>query len=146
MLIQQGVLQDFLYDSRTARKAGRIRAGNAGRSSYKSLPEPSPSNFYFMPGSLSGEALIQQTDQGLYVHNVMGFHTVDTIGGDYSLGIMGEFIRSGERIHGVRGVTIAGNLLDFLKQIDAVGSDLLFAGSFGSPTVRVRDISVGGLG
>jgi len=145
-LIRQGVLENFLYDSRTARKAKKASSGNAGRRSYKTLPGPEPANFYLLAGTQSPEALIQDVRRGLYVHNVMGFHTVDVIGGDYSLGIMGEFIENGERIHGVRGVTIAGNLLQLLKQIDAAASDLLFTSSFGSPTLRVRDISVGGLG
>jgi len=145
-LIDAGVLQDFLYDTRTARQAGRGHSGNAGRGSYKSLPEPGTSNFFLSPGTQTADHLIGDVRRGLYIHNVMGMHTVDTIAGDYSLGIMGEWIENGERKHGVRGVTIAGNLLEFLKQVDAVGSDLIFAGSQGSPTVRVRDIAVGGMG
>ena len=63
---------------------------------------------------------------------------------DYSLGIMGERIENGKRTHGVRGVTIAGNLLDLLTNVETVGSDLIFSGSLGSPTLWVRGVSVGG--
>jgi PmbA protein len=75
----------------------------------------------------------------------MGLHTVDTISGDYSLGLMGERIENGVRTHAVRGVTMAGNLLDLIKNVEAVGSDLIFAGSIGSPTLWIRDVSVGGV-
>jgi PmbA protein len=143
--VERGILQDFLYDSVTARRDGRQESGNATRASYKSLPEPGVSNFYIRPGVETPEELIGGVKRGLYIHNVMGLHTVDTISGDFSLGIMGEFIDKGVRTHGVRGVTIGGNLLDILMNIDAAGADLTFAGSMGSPTLRVRDISVGGI-
>ena len=146
-LIERGLLNDFLYDAATAHRAGRASTGNASRGSYKSLPEPGASNFYIRPGALAPEALMRRdVARGLYVHNVMGLHTVDTVSGDFSLGIMGEFIDQGVRTHGVRGVTIGGNLLDILMNVDAAGSDLTFAGGMGSPTLRVRDISVGGIG
>ena len=144
VLVQEGVLQAFLYDSTSARKAKTSSTGNAGRASYRSLPEPETTNFFIQPGAQAPEAIISGIDSGLYVHNVMGLHTVDTVSGDYSLGIMGERIEKGRRTHGVRGVTIAGNLLDLLNSVEAVGSDLTFSGSLGSPTLWVRGVSVGG--
>ena len=143
-LVRDGVLQGFLYDSASARKAKKVSTGNAGRSSYKGLPEPEASNVFVRAGSRSPEALISGVDSGLYVRNVMGLHTVDTVSGEYSLGIMGERIEKGKRTHGVRGVTIAGNLLDLLKDVEAVGNDLVFSGSVGSPTLWIRGVSVGG--
>lgn len=143
-VIRDGVLQGFLYDSHSARKANRMSTGNAGRSSYKGLPEPEATNFFIQPGKPSPDALISCIGSGLYVRNVMGLHTVDTVSGDYSLGIMGERIEGGKRTHGVRGVTIAGNLLDLLKSIEAVGNDLIFSGSVGSPTLWIKGVSVGG--
>jgi len=144
VLVQDGVLRGFLYDSASARRAGTTSTGNAGRSSYRGLPEPETTNFFVRPGRPSPEAIIAGIDSGLYVHNVMGLHTVDTASGDYSLGIMGERIEKGRRTHGVRGVTIAGNLLDLLNSVEAVGDDLTFSGSLGSPTLWVRGVSVGG--
>jgi PmbA protein len=145
LLIQGGVLQNFLYDGYTARKAGKVSTGNAGRGSYKGAPEPDTNNFYLERGATAPERIISETDAGIYVRNVMGLHTVDTISGDFSLGIMGERIEKGKRTHGVRGVTIAGNLLDLLRNVESVGSDLVFFGSTGAPTLRIKDISVAGL-
>jgi PmbA protein len=133
-----------LYDSLSARKAQKQSTGNAGRASYKGLPEPETTNFYVRPGATSPESLLAGIDSGIYVHSIMGLHTVDTVSGDYSLGIMGERIEKGRRTHGVRGVTIAGNLLELLATVEAVGNDLTFSGSLGSPTLWVRGVSVGG--
>jgi PmbA protein len=144
-LIQGGQLKGFLFDSYTARK-GKVRStGNAGRASYKGLPEPEASNFYIEAGNISPAEIISKVKSGIYVRNVMGLHTVDTISGDYSLGLMGERIENGARTHAVRGVTMAGNLSELFKNIEAVGSDLIFSGSVGSPTLWIRDVSVGGL-
>jgi PmbA protein len=144
VLLEAGVLKGFLYDSTSARRENKRSTGNAGRSSYRGMPEPDPTNFFVRPGSQTPEQMIASIDSGLYVHNVMGLHTVDTASGDYSLGIMGERIEKGKRIHGVRGVTIAGNLLDMMKGVAAVGNDLVFSGTLGAPTLWVRGISVGG--
>jgi len=144
VLVRAGVLQGFLYDSVAARRAKKVSTGNAGRSSYKGLPEPESSNFFIRPGSRGPAELISGIDSGLYVRNVMGLHTVDTVSGDYSLGIMGERIEKGKRTHGVRGVTIAGNLMELLNDVEAVGNDLIFSGSVGSPTLWIKGVSVGG--
>ena len=144
VLVREGVLQGFLYDSAWARRAQKASTGNAGRSSYRGLPEPEATNFFIRPGSSLPEEMIRGIDSGLYVRNVMGLHTVDTVSGEYSLGIMGERIEKGKRTHGVRGVTIAGNLLDLLRDVAAVGNDLIFSGSVGSPTLAIRGVSVGG--
>ncbi len=144
ILLEKGTLKGFLYDSYAARKAKHQSTGNAGRASYKGVPEPEPTNFYWEPGTLSAEALLGRVKNGIYIRNVMGLHTVDTISGDFSLGLMGQRVENGQLTHGVRGVTMAGNLLDILKNVEALGSDLTFFGSIGSPTVWVRDISVGG--
>jgi PmbA protein len=143
-LVKDGVLLGYLFDSASARRMKQRSTGNAGRSSYKGLPEPESTNFFVRPGTRTPEDLIAGIDSGLYVRNVMGLHTVDTVSGEYSLGIMGERIEMGKRTHGVRGVTIAGNLLDLLKDVEAVGNDLTFMGSVGAPTLWIRGVSVGG--
>jgi PmbA protein len=145
VLIEKGRLNGFLFDSYTARKGKTQSTGNAGRASYKGLPEPEASNFYLEAGTSAPEAILKGVKSGIYVRSVMGLHTVDTISGDYSLGLMGERIENGVRSHAVRGVTMAGNLLDLFKNVAAAGSDLIFSGSVGSPTLWIKDVSVGGI-
>ena len=138
-----------MYDSTSARKARTSSTGNAGRASYQGPAGAGNDQFLYPAGSPSPEAIIAGIDSGLYVHNVMGLHTVDTVSGDYSLGIMGERIEKGRRTHGVRGVTIAGNLLDLLQFGGSGGkrphvfgiaglADPVGAGRFGR---RLRDVT-----
>ncbi len=75
----------------------------------------------------------------------MGLHTVDTLSGDFSLGASGFFIEGGELAYPVEKLTVAGNLYDLLKKIDAVGSDLKFHGAVACPTLRVEALQIGGM-
>ncbi|HVO33686.1 MAG TPA: TldD/PmbA family protein, partial [Elusimicrobiota bacterium] len=72
VLVQDGVLQGFLYDVYTARKENASSTGNAGRGSYKAMPEPEASNFFLKAGSQTPEKLIAGIDNGLFVRHVMG--------------------------------------------------------------------------
>lgn len=143
-LIAQGILTNFLYDTYTARKAGRESTGNAQRSSFRSLPSVGISNFVLLPGEDSPEDLIGTIDRGVYITDVMGMHTVNPISGDFSVGAAGIMIEKGRLTFPVRGITIAGNLGQFFLDIEAVGSDLRFFGSRGAPTLRLKSLSIGG--
>jgi PmbA protein len=74
----------------------------------------------------------------------MGLHTVNPISGDLSLGAEGFRIENGKITFPVKGITIATNLIELLEAIEMVGSDLKFHGSVGSPTLLIRQMSVGG--
>ena len=78
------------------------------------------------------------------INNVMGLHTANPISGDFSLGASGFLIENGKLVRPVRGITIAGNLLDLLSKVTRVGSDLRMYGSTGAPTLLVDGISVSG--
>ena len=131
------------YDTYTALKDGTVSTGNACRAGFKSSPASGTSNFYIEKGSWPRQKLLNETT-GLYLYEAMGLHMADPISGDFSVGAIGCWLEKGEFKSGVRGVTLAGNLLDLLKDIDAVSDDLTFFGSTGSPTFRVRELNVSG--
>ena len=114
------------------------------RGSYRSTPEVGSTNFYLANGDISPEDLIKEVERGLYVTDVMGMHTANPISGDFSLGASGIWIENGEFTYPVRGVAIAGNLKEFLLNIDRVANDLTFFVSKGSPTLRINNISISG--
>lgn len=143
-VITAGVLQGFLHSLYTAAKAGVEPTGNGLRGSFRGRPDSSPSNFYIIPGQKSGKEVIAGVKKGLYITSVMGMHTANPISGDFSLGASGVWIEDGELAYPVRGVAIAGNIVDFLKSVVEVGSDLRFSGSYGSPSIRVAGISISG--
>jgi len=143
-VIDKGRLSLFLYNTYTANKDKTISTGNGMRSGFKGLPGVGVTNLYIEPGRESPEALIASIDSGLYVTEVMGMHTANPISGDFSVGAVGFWIEKGRKAYPVREITIAGNILDLMKQVDAVGSDLRFSGRIGSPTLYVRQLSIGG--
>jgi PmbA protein len=118
--------------------------GNAGRGSYQTQPGISPNNFYIAGGRENPKNLISRISDGVYVTRIMGAHTANPISGDFSYGIQGLLIENGEKTRPVRGITVAGNVIDLLKAVSAVGNDLKFISSVGSPTLVVEGIAVGG--
>lgn len=146
-LIDEGVLQNLIYDSYTAAKDGTISTGNAQRNGHRSMPELGTSNFMMQPGNKSAQDIIQGVDRGLYVLSVMQTGGIDPITGDCSMSASGVWIENGELKQPVSGVTIATTLNDFLMNVSDVGSDLRqlpFMGSIGLPTVRVDNVMIGG--
>ncbi len=144
VLVENGILSTFLYDSYTARRDKVASSGNAFRSSFKALPTVGFTNFFLDKGRTKREELIATTDKGLYVIETMGMHTADSVSGDFSVGACGLWIEGGKFSFPVHGVTIAGNVLDLLNSIDAIGDDLEFYGNLGSPTIRISDMPISG--
>ena len=144
VLLENGVLKNYLYDCLSAKKAGAVSTGNGMRGSYKGVPHIGTSNYYLEAGSLSPEQLIGSVEKGIYVTEILGAHTANPVSGDFSFGASGILIEHGKLSHPVRGITIAGNFQQLLQKISGIGSDLTFYGSQGAPTIRISDISVSG--
>ncbi|HCJ78795.1 MAG TPA: TldD/PmbA family protein [Desulfotomaculum sp.] len=144
ILIQDGVLQGFLHNTYTAAKAGVASTGNGMRPTFKSTPEVGTTNFFMQSGQLSPDELVKNISGGLLVTEVIGMHTANPISGDFSVGAAGILIEHGRLTQPVRGITIAGNILEFFNKIDGIGNDLTFLGSRGAPTIRVREMVVSG--
>lgn len=144
VLIKDGELQGFLYDTYTAAKEGRASTGNGTRGSFRSLPDAGATNFYLVPGNLSREELLRDVPSGFYVTQVMGMHTANPISGDFSVGAAGLWIEDGAPAYPVRGAAIAGNILELLGHIEAIADDLTFVGSVGAPTIKIGRMCVSG--
>jgi PmbA protein len=144
VLVEQGVLRGYLHNAYTAHKMGLRTTANAGRGGFRSTPEVGATNCFLKPGPHTPQALIGMAGTGLFVTEAMGVHTADPISGDFSLGVAGVKIENGCTTRPVRGVTIAGNIKDLLKNIQAVGNDLRFFGVFGSPSVLISRLVVSG--
>jgi PmbA protein len=144
LVIEKGVFKGFLHSLYTATLSGQEPTGNSDRSSFRSLPSTGVTNLYVKPGKESFEELLSSEEEVFLIIDLMGLHTVDPVSGEFSLGASGVLFKRGKPIHAVRGVTVAGNVLDLWNKIIAVGSDLKFYGNLGSPSVLVRDMTVGG--
>ena len=143
-VVDGGRLALFLHNSYTAKKDNTRSTGNGVRGGFKGVPGVGITNLYIEPGSLSPADLISSTSRGLLVTEIMGAHTANPISGDFSVGATGHWIERGQKAYPVREITIAGNILDLLQNVDAVCSDLRFSGRMGSPTLRIRELSISG--
>ncbi len=147
-LIDGGRLLGFLYDTRTARRAGRQTTGNASRGSYRTPPFVGTTNLIVEPGDLDLDGLVAQAADGLYVTDVAGLHSgVNPVSGTFSVGASGRLIEGGQLGAPVREITIASDLVSMLKAVRAVGSEtrwVPFGGSVKAPAILVAEMAVSG--
>jgi PmbA protein len=142
VVIEHGRLESYLLDSYSGRKLGMASTGNAARSA-GSAPRVGASNLWIEPGTSSLEEMIAGTERGLLVTDLFGFG-FNTVTGDFSRGVRGAWIEGGETVHPVEEITVAGNLADMLKRIDALGSELIWLGSVAAPALRIERMTVAG--
>jgi PmbA protein len=140
--LEAGVLRHYMCDSYAARKIGARPTGSARRG-VAGGPTVGAGNLCFAAGATPPDEIIGSVERGLYVTDLIGFG-VDLVTGDFSQGAAGQWIEQGRFVHPVHEVTIAGNLREMLRDVDAVGDDLKFRGSVASPTIRVRRMTVSG--
>ena len=140
-LIENGVLQTWVLDLRSARQLGLETTGNASRGT-SSPPSPSTTNLHMEAGSISREDMIKSIDQGFYVTEMMG-RGINLITGDYSRGATGFWIENGEIADPVSEVTIAGNLKEMFMEMTPA-DDLVFRYGTNAPTVRIDGMTVAG--
>jgi PmbA protein len=147
-LIEDGRLLGFLYDSRTARRAGRATTGNASRGSYRTPPSVGTTNLVIEAGDADLAGLVAQAGEGLYVTDVAGLHSgVNPVSGTFSVGASGRLIEDGALGTPVRELTIASDLVSMLTAVRAVGSEtrwVPFGGSVKAPPVLVGEMAISG--
>jgi PmbA protein len=148
-VISNGVLESFLYDTTSGRREGRDSTGNAARASFKGVPHPSPTNLALAGTGESPDEIYEQAGKALLVQDFHGVHSgANAVSGDFSVGATGRLLQNGELGAAVKEVTIAAPMLEILKGIQAVGSDLRwlpFGGSFGGATTLIAEMTVAGL-
>ncbi|HEX6008504.1 MAG TPA: TldD/PmbA family protein [Actinomycetota bacterium] len=145
-LIGAGVLNGFLHNTYTARRGSTTSTGNASRAGYRSTPGVGATNFYVQPGSMSFESLLAKADGGVLIQDVSGVHSgANPISGEFSVGATGLRIAGGALGEPVREMTIASTLPDMLKSVAAVGSDLRFFSSVGTPSILIGEMTLAGV-
>lgn len=144
-VVADGVVTSLLFDRKHAGKFGTISTGNCRRTGFDALPVSGSTNLFIQPGEESFDRLVGSVGNGLLVTELMGLHTADPISGDFSVGAAGFAIRGGKVDHPVKGVAIAGNIIDLFKSVRTVGDDFRFFGRLGAPSFVVESLAVSGL-
>jgi PmbA protein len=142
VVVENGVLRNYLLNTYTARKLGMRSTHNAARG-LAGAPGVGCGNLYLQPGNMTKEQILGEVKAGLYVTSLMGFGT-NMVTGDYSRGATGLWIENGQLTHAVEEITVAGNLAEMLRNVTAIGNDLRFRGSVASPTLRIDGMTIAG--
>ena len=142
-VIKKGVLKNFLYDNYTAKKDKKPSTGNATRAGYLSTPSIGVTNFHIIPGSKTPEQLINETNDGLLIYYLQGAHSSNPITGDFSVVATPAWkIKNGEISHSTRGVMLAGNIFETLKNINMISNNERKLGSIISPWISVKNVRI----
>ncbi len=142
-VIENGIFKQFLHNLYTADISGEKSTGNAVRT-FKTFPQVGYTNFFIEKTGLDIKKFLKGKTF-LKVIELIGLHTSDVITGDFSVGVSGVLFVYGEPVQSVKEITLAGNFIDLLRRVEAVGNDLKFYGSVGSPSVFVKDMIIAGL-
>ncbi|TDU24263.1 microcin-processing peptidase 1 [Panacagrimonas perspica] len=134
-LVEDGVLRGWVLGSYSARKLGLETTGNAG----------GVFNLVVRPGELDQAALLAQMGEGFLVTELMG-QGANGVTGDYSRGAAGFWIENGQIVAPVEGVTIAGNLLEMYKDIQALGGDVDARSGIRCGSVLIGRMTIAGEG
>jgi PmbA protein len=142
VVLNKGVLESYLLNTYTARKLGLQSTGSAARG-LAGTPGIGAGNFYLEPGTAGQQEILAAIPAGLFVTGLIG-HGGNSVTGDYSCGASGLWIENGELSYPVEEITIAGNMKDMLRNITAIGNDLIFYGSVACPTLRIDGMTIAG--
>jgi PmbA protein len=150
LVIDRGVLRNFLYDNYTANKAGAESTGNASRTglaSYASTPVLEASNFVFKGGNRTAEELVGEVDEGLLVYGLQGAHSSNPESGEFSVVATPVWkIESGNVAYAGQGAMLTGVVFDVLRNVSALGSNVRKLGQLVAPWIRVEDVRAVGRG
>jgi PmbA protein len=142
-IIEKGILCNFLYDNYSARKDGKQSTGNASRAGYLSTPSIDTTNFRVSPGNKTSDEMLSEVDDGLIIYYLQGAHSSNPVSGEFSVVATPAWkIKRGEITHSSRGVMLAGNIFEVLKNISVVGSNERQMGSLISPWIQVENVRV----
>jgi TldD protein len=156
VLIDQGVLTDYLWDYVRSRQEGRRSSGNGRRQTYQHLPMVRMTNTFLLPGTDDAEEIVAQTPRGVYVAQ-LGGGQVNTATGDFVFGTTEAYlIEDGKITEPLRDANLIGNGPEVLKRVDAVGTDFAMTPGTcgkdgqsvpvgcGQATMRLSGVTIGG--
>lgn len=160
VLIENGILKQYMQDSMNARLMKMSRTGNARRESYADMPMPRMTNTFMLAGASDPEEIIKSVKKGIYAVNFSGGQ-VDITSGKFVFSTSEAYlIEDGQLTQPVKGATLIGNGPEVMQKISMVGHDLqLDRGvgvcgkdgqsvpvGVGQPTLKITELTVGGTG
>ena len=158
VLIEKGILKNFMQDRLNARLMNQSPTGNGRRQSYAHIPMPRMTNTYMLKGKYEHEELIKSTKKGIYATQFSGGQ-VDITSGKFVFSASEAYkIENGKITKPLKGATLIGNGPDILKQVSMVGNNLELDNGIGTcgkdgqmvpvgvgqPSLKINKLTVGG--
>jgi TldD protein len=157
VLIQDGVLTEYMWDYLRARNEHHAQSGNGRRQSYMHLPMVRMTNTFVTDGTADADDIVSSTEHGVYIAR-LGGGQVNTASGDFVFGMTEAYlIEDGAITEPLREANLIGNGPQALRDIDAVADDFAMGGpgtcgkdgqgvpvGTGQPTLRVAALTIGG--
>lgn len=156
VLIEDGVLTDYMWDFLRSRKMGRPGSGNGRRQSYQHLPMVRMTNTYLLAGTSDADDIVADTPYGVYVAQ-LGGGQVNTTTGDFVFGMTEAYlIENGQITAPLRDCNLIGNGPEVLQRVDAVAKDFSMTPGTcgkdgqnvpvgcGQATMRLTGVTIGG--
>ena len=158
ILIEKGILKNFMQDRLNARLMNQSPTGNGRRQSYAHIPMPRMTNTYMLKGKYEHEELIKSTKKGIYATQFSGGQ-VDITSGKFVFSASEAYkIENGKITKPLKGATLIGNGPDILKQVSMVGNNLELDNGIGTcgkdgqmvpvgvgqPSLKINKLTVGG--
>jgi len=158
VLIENGILKNYMQDTMNARLMGMEPTGNGRRESYAHLPMPRMTNTYMLAGESDPEEIIASVKNGIYAVNFAGGQ-VDITSGKFVFSASEAYLIENGKIGApVKGATLIGSGPEVMTQISMVGNDLeLDSGvgtcgkegqsvpvGVGQPTLKIDELTIGG--
>jgi len=156
-LIENGILKELLQNRETAVEFGVKSNGAARASGYDREPIIRMANTYMKPGDYSFEELIEDVEEGVYIHSYQEWNIDDIRWNQRYVGVESYRIVNGELREPVRNPVLELTTKSFFSSIDAVGKEVKFFAGYcgkgdpmqaipvwmGGPYVRLRNVRLG---
>lgn len=155
LLIENGVLKNFLADRAGSLRTGHPRTGSGRRQSYAYAAASRMRNTYIAPGSHTNEELFSSIDKGIYCKKMGGGSVGPT--GEFNFGVDEAYlIKNGQVTKPLKGAILIGEAKEIMQKISMCSQDLSLAPGFcgsisgsiyvtvGQPHIKVDSITVGG--
>lgn len=124
VLIEDGILQGYLYDELNARLMNTQSTGNGRRESFASNPMPRMTNTYMLGGNYAPEEIIASVEYGLFAENFEGGQ-VDITSGQFVFNAsVAWVIENGKLSYPVKGCALVGSGPECLRHVSMIGNDL----------------------
>lgn len=142
VLVDNGTILAFVYDSYWGRVAGESSTGSSLRGGYRAMPTSGVRHLCMEPGREDMKQNLKGLKRVLKITDIMGMHTANPITGEFSVGVSGLFMEEGDPLYPVREAAISGNIYELFSRVMAVGTDMREFGGVLCPSVLIDAIDV----